>query len=224
MWKKKKCFLDMQNLQLISRSIVMLDDTMTKSPIISNQAIVNNFDELANATTLKYIIEKSLKNELDNTCVDQPTPVYKKYIFGNLQFLWELFPPKLSITQVGDGNDVILVVNEMLKISKVKSSIKAVGINYEFFTNQSVDVKKLLLKDKVSKDLDALMIKLVYPINENCRLTLEVSDANYNEQSGVVFAINFHHIIKSSNNIHHLIEDDTFVDKAKDKIAKLLSE
>ena len=68
------------------------------------------------------------------------------------------------------------------------------------------------------------MIKLVYPINENCRLTLEVSDANYNEQSGVVFAINFHHIIKSSNNIHHLIEDDTFIDKAKDKIAKLLSE
>ena len=141
-----------------------------------------------------------------------------------MQFLWELFPPKLSITQVGDGDDIIPVVNEMLKTSKVKSSIKALGINYEFFTNQSVDVKKLLLKDKVSKDLDALMIKLVYPINENCRLTLEVSDANYNEQSGVVFAINFHHIIKSSNNIHHLIEDDTSVDKAKDKIAKLLSE
>lgn len=213
----------MQNLQLISRSIVMLDDTMTKSPLINNQPIVNNFNDL-NDTTLKLIIQNSLKNELDNTCGEQPTPVYRKYIFGNLQFLWELFPPKFSITQVGHGNDITLVINELLKISKIKSSIKALGVNYEFFTNQSVDVKKLLLKDKVSKDLDALMIKLVYPINENCRLTLEVSDANYNEQSGVVFAINFHHIIKSSNNIHHLIEDDTFVDKAKDKIAKLLSE
>jgi len=80
-----------------------------------------------------------------------------------IDFVYDSFPPKLTITQRNINNTENFINNIFNEIidSSIKNKIGSIGINYELFLNKQCDVKDFLLKENIAKEFTGINITTI---------------------------------------------------------------
>ena len=224
---KNKFFLDMSKAEMISHSIVIVDNTK----IVVNQAVPvssNPFAELSSKIVLSTIMGNLLGSKQEP--IIDSSSFERSFVFDDIIFKSSSLPPKVIIQQNSTelSNKIQDIFTEILReIPEIESAVAAVGINFELFVaaEDSSAIKTKIFQEDMAKELESMQTTLVYPIkdNDNCKLNLTIADANYKEQKGLYFKANFHNIITADNKLKDILKmPSDLLKQAKAKIEKLL--
>jgi len=218
-------FLDMSKAEMISHSIVIVDDTK----IIPNQAnsIGNNpFADLSSKITFINIMEK-IDGDKSVPIIDE-SPIERSFSFGDIVFKNSSLPPRVIVQQNSSSlsDKLPKIFKEILtELPEIENKVAAMGINFEFFIakEDDGDVKKKIFQENITSGLDSMTTTLVYK-EDNYKLNLTIADANYENKKGIYFKANFHNVINSENKFQEIIKKEKdFFDKANNKIEELLN-
>lgn len=225
-FKKQKYFLNMNSFDVISHSVVILDNKfnnidLTKSKLQIPIKIDNPFEQLTNKLVLKSQIAEQV-TELPNS-----DKVHREFLCNNnIIVKYDFFPPRLEIKHntKEEKDEVKNIANKLIKFADINDSIGALGINYELFiANDKVNVITSLLKDSIAKEFDSISATLVFNINDNRTLNLRIADANIDGKKGIYFHANFHNNITDENKISNIFKEDLLT-LAKEKIETIINQ
>lgn len=214
---KNKFFLDMSNAKLLARSIVFIDDTLSKLKLQPDQTlqiqIKNPFEPLAQALVVKSILKMPVVEKANNTQFN------KEFVCGDYSVIYEAFPPRFQLVnrEPKDESQITKIAKEMVNFADIEKAINKVGINYELFLEENRNIKDYLLKDSISKEFTSLSATPVFQIDENTVLNLTIASAENNGKKGVYFRANFDNKITEENSLS-VILDKKFRKIADDKI------
>ncbi len=215
---KNKLFLDMSNAKLLVRSIVFIDDTLSKLKLEPNQTlqiqVKNPFEPIAHTLVLKSVLKSSVIENPNNT------QFHKEFVCDDLTIVYDAFPPKLQIkhkTQK-DENQIVKIAKDIIDFASVEKSVSKIGINYEMFLEEDRNIKDYLLKDSVAKGFTSLSATPVFEIDENTTLNLTIASAINNDgKKGIYFQANFDNKVTDENTLS-IILDKKFRKMADEKI------
>jgi hypothetical protein len=214
---KTKLFLDMSNVKLLARSIVFIDDTLSKLKLQPDQTIQiqikNPFEPLAQPLVIKSVLKIPVVEKSNNTQFN------KEFVCGEYSVIFEAFPPRFQLVQrePKDESQIVKVAKDMVEFADIEKAINKVGINYELFSEEKRDIKDCLLKDHLSKEFTSLSATPVFQIDENTVLNLTIASAENNGKKGVYFRANFDNQITEENSLSKIL-DKKFRKIADDKI------
>ena len=167
---KERAFSDIINAQIISQSIVIVDRQFSQTVPINgliyniNQ---NPFQDLNSTGLLKRVIKDVVGTNLEPQVVENSV-MQRKFNFTKkdtviIDFVYDSFPPKLTITQRNINNTENFINNIFNEIidSSIKNKIGSIGINYELFLNKQCDVKDFLLKENIAKEFTGINITTI---------------------------------------------------------------
>lgn len=207
----------MSNAKLLARSIVFIDDTLSKLKLQPDQTlqiqIKNPFEPLAQALVVKSILKMPVVEKANNTQFN------KEFVCGDYSVIYEAFPPRLQLVNryPKDESQITKIAKEMVNFADIEKAINKVGINYELFLEENRNIKDYLLKDSISKEFTSLSATPVFQIDENTVLNLTIASAENNGKKGVYFRANFDNKITEENSLSAIL-DKKFRKIADDKI------
>lgn len=207
----------MSNAKLLARSIVFIDDTLSKLKLQPDQTlqiqIKNPFEPLAQALVVKSILKMPVVEKANNT------QFKKEFVCGDYSVIYEAFPPRFQLVnrEPKDEAQITKIAKEMVNFADIEKAINKVGINYELFLEENRNIKDYLLKDSISKEFTSLSATPVFQIDENTVLNLKIASAENNGKKGVYFRANFDNKITEENSLS-VILDKKFRKIADDKI------
>lgn len=210
MWKKKKCFLDMQNAKIIRYSIVLVDNVFSEIKMESMQKELtlqgqNPFMQL-NSLALKGALGLSF------TEITKPQSLDKQYQYGNFQIYSQFFPPKFSIIQnnIVDKNETISMVEKIINFANLSNNIGKIGINFDAIIEKDLIVKDAILKEDIAKEFSGVAITLEKQINEVQKLNLKIAGTKNTEtnQNAIFINANFESTVTTENTIDKILKAD----------------
>jgi len=222
---KNKKFLDMSKAEMISHSIVIVDDTKivpNKVSSISN----NPFADLSSKITFINIMEK-IDGERNQPIIEE-SPIERSFVFNDIVFKNSSLLPRVIVQQNSPelSDKLPKIFKEILReLPEIESKIAAVGINFEFFIERedNGDVKAKIFQSSIMEGLESMTTTLVY--NEaDSKLNLTIADANYEGKKGIYFKANFHNKIVNDNGFQEILKKEkAFFDRANKRIEELLN-
>lgn len=214
-------FLDMSKAEMVSYSVVLVDNLYSNLKITTNQTIQvkNPFEPIANALFLKSRLGSNVVEDINKS-----TQLHKEFICDDLRIDYDFFPPKLQIkhiTQSGKSN-FIAIAKDLIAFAGLENSIGKIGINYEMFLEEEISLKDYLLKDEIAKGFTSLSATPVFDIDENTKLNLTIASAiNNGGKKGIYFQANFDNKVAEKNTISDIFGKN-FREIADNKIKLIL--
>lgn len=218
---KTKLFLDMSKAEMISRSIVFIDNVFSNIKFEPNKPIQlqikNPFDVVANPLFLK--------SRVNTNVVEKPNSdqMHRELSWNEDAFnmIYDLLPPRLEIKHISTVNDnrIIEISKDIISFAGLENSIGKIGINYEMFLEDNrINLKDYLLKENIAKGFTSLSATPVFQIDENTVLNLTVaSSVNNSGKNGIYFQVNFDNKVATNNSVSNILEKD-FLEIANEKI------
>ncbi len=213
----------MSDLKLTSQSIVLVEEKFQgKMPIgqFSGQ-VTNPFNNLANSQFLTALMKIVFGKKIifSSPIKDENTPQRIFNFENNVQFIYDSFPPKFIAKYNTDAYNIDTIkkiFKEIIDDETTKSSIYAVGVNFEFFDSEDNIDTKNLLADKTKDGVLSTNISLQY--ND---MQITIADAVKDGVDGIYFNVNYHNIVEDCDNIIDIINKN-LITQAVEKIESII--
>lgn len=215
----KKGVLNMEHKEMISYSIVILDNVYSNIKFEEKQTVqINNvFAPIANQFFLKSILKSNVIED-----VNKSHNLHKEFISDDIRVIWDFFPPKIQIKHITEEKDkrkFIDIAKNIISFTNLENNIGRVGINYEMFINdEKINLKDYLLKESIAKGFTELSATPVFTIDKDTVLNLTLASAiNKVGKKGIYLQANFDNIISENNKFEKILEKD-FIKIADEKV------
>ena len=192
--------LDINKAQLLSKTIVFKEVTLadTLKRYQAGYYCQNSFRPIANKLLLKSFLKSPVIENPNNT------EFHKEFICNDLTITYDALPSKLDFrhTAPEDENQIVEIAKSIIEFARLVPSINQVGIAYEMFLEEDINIKNYFLKDSVAKEITTLSIDLKYKLDENTTIILTIATAtdDYNKK-GIYFKAYFHSEITGENSL-----------------------
>lgn len=207
----------MKDIKIISHSITLVDNAYNGiMPLGKNQLQVRNpFDQIAQPLVLKALVGKSVET-LANSDI-----IHREFKYENIKITYDFFPPRLNI--INEENNLSdtpkNLALQIIELAEIKDKLGSIGVNYELFIEENdVNLTQYLLQEFISKEFNSLSTTLVLVINKDVKLNLRIADAEIEGKKGIYFQANFSNQVSTSNNVEKILENNNFLNIAKEKI------
>lgn len=199
-----KCKLDIDKARLISKAIVFKEATLADEfidPIKKYQASyysLDSFRPIANKLLLKSFLKSSVIENPNNT------ELHKEFICDDLTIIYDTLSSKLDLKHNApeDENQIVEIAKGIIEFASAEESVSEIGITYEMFLEEDIDIKNYLLKDSLEKEFTNLSIKLRYELDENTTIILTIaSTVDDCNKKGIYFEAHFVNKITSENSL-----------------------
>lgn len=220
-----KNFFNMENLQIISSSVVIIDKILQPNLGLLQQIIVNENDN----PFLLFNNILYLKDKIGMQLIKTPSSdkMMSQYLANNIEIVYNLFPARFVIKQKNPTN-MLWVCETMLKMissASIQDKIGGVGINYELFipneANNNIALS-LLNKNAITQGFTGVSTTLQKQCNDYL-LTLKIAGADIDGRNGAYCDINFHYNINNIENISEIMNTSK-LDIAKSEVSDIFSE
>ena len=219
----------MHKHKIVAHSIVLADKimgTQVFTPSAQPITIDNPFQILSNHKLLRSYLESVVGAVSDPVIVppEKEMSLTRNFLFGKIRFVCDALPPRFTVAQeISDLKDSkVKEILDKIIDSELTTKIGAIGINYEIFIPEKIDITKKIIKENVTDQLVGFQTQLTYTINDNCKLNLSIaSNSKYKNQDGLSIVGNFHNIINSQNSIETVLGFD-YYSQLENKINAIL--
>jgi hypothetical protein len=219
---KNKFFLDMSKAEIISKSIVLVDSEYKGVMPQTSELIQlkqSPFSELASLYLLQEVVKKEGFKTKNSSEISQEFVFEDEFVFSH-----NLFPPKFTILhKTSDKNSPILKEIAEKMISFVKSSIGAIGVNYELSIDKNEGGNQINLREKIcnsniQNEFEAMSVNFVVDVDSLTKLNLKIADAKADEKEIIYITANFHNILTTENSIESILSRNFLDDVLQQKL------
>lgn len=216
--------LDISKARLLSKTIVFKEATLADEftdPLKKYQAhyySLDSFRPIANKLFLKSLLKSSVIENPNNT------ELHKEFICNDMTITYDALASKLDFEHKApeDENQIVEIAKGIIEFARLVPSINQVGIAYEMFLEEDINIKNYFLKDSLKEEFTTLSIDLKYELDENTDIILTIATAtdDYNKK-GIYFKAHFHSEITGENSLS-VILNKKFREIANKKINFIL--
>lgn len=218
--------LDISKARFVSKTIVFKELTLA-----------DGFTDILKQYKASYYSQNSfrpianklfLKNFLKSPVIENPnnTELHKEFICNDLTITYDALPSKIDFkhTAPEDENQIVKIAKSIIEFARLAPSINQIGIAYEMFLEEDINIKNYFLKDSIAEELTSLSIDLKYELDENTTIILTIANVTDDcNEKGIYFKAHFHSEITSENCLS-VILNKKFLEIAYKKINSILKD
>ena len=221
---RNKNFFNMENLQIMSSSVVIIDKKLQPNLGISQQIILNENDNPFRQFDSEYALKLSTEMEF----VKHPSSdkMVSQYFANNVEIIYNLFPARFVIKQKNPTNMlwVCEIMLKMISSASIQDKIGGIGINYELFIpseNNNNIALSLLNNNAITQGFTGVSTTLQKQCSDYL-LTLKIAGADIDGKNGAYCDINFHYNINNIENITGIMNTSK-LDIAKSEVSNIFA-
>lgn len=196
--------LDINKARLLSKTIVFKEATLADEftdPLKKYQAnyySLDSFRPIANKLLLKSFLKSSVIENPNNT------ELHKEFICDDLTIIYDTLSSKLDLKHNApeDENQIVEIAKGIIEFASLAPSINQIGIAYEMFLKEDINIENYFLKDSIVEEVKSLSMDLKYELDENTTIILTIANATDDcNEKGIYFKAHFHSEITSENSL-----------------------